>query len=210
MVDLVLSTGLSLACIQYCVNIPWDEEILQCSLVANRKGFRTKMQRLARSSASIGLFRSPPPSSSPCLAAATRIADRLSDPKPHFHAFQIPTIRLLSTSRIFFCSPPSVQENITPSYASPLPPSETPCESPLPEPAPTPDVSPVQVSPLEGTPAIEELDFVLPERPLSLDQLPEGILGEAAFDTIGLASWWPAGRWFLGGPDLSFILTPAE
>jgi len=47
---------------------------------------------------------------------------------------------------------------------------------------------------VEGAPAIEELDFVLPERPLSLEHLPEGILGEAAFDTLGLASWWPAGR----------------
>ena len=46
----------------------------------------------------------------------------------------------------------------------------------------------------EGTPKIEELDFVLPERPVSLDQLPEALLGEPAFDTIGLASWWPAGR----------------
>ena len=158
-----------------------------------------KMQRLARSSASIGLFRSQPPSSSPCLVAATRIADRLSDHKPQIHAFQIPTLRLLSTSRIFFCTP-SVQENITSSYSSPLPPSETPFQSPLGDPVPTPDVLPVQVPPevpaaaLEGAPAIEELDFVLPERPLSIDQLPEGILGEAAFDTIGLASWWPAGR----------------
>jgi len=111
----------------------------------------------------------------------------------------MPTLRLLSTSRIFFCTP-SVQENITSSYSSPLPPSETPWQSPLAEPVPTPDVPPVQVPPevpattVEGVPAIEELDFVLPERPLSIDQLPEGILGEAAFDTIGLASWWPAGR----------------
>ena len=154
------------------------------------------MQRLARSSASIGRFRSPP---SHCQMTATRIVDRLSGHKPQFQSFQIPALRLLSTSRIFFCTP-AAQENIAASYSSPLPPSETPWQSPLAEPSPTPDVPPVQVSPEnptttpEGPPAIEELDFVLPERPLSLEQLPEELLGEAAFDTLGLASWWPAGR----------------
>ena len=169
------------------------------SLPANHN-FR-KMQRLARSSVSIGLFRSPPPNL--CRVTATRLeVDRLSDHKPQFHSFQTPTHRLLSTSRIFFCTPAAVQENITSSYSSPLPPSDTPWQSPLAEPSSAPDVPAVQASPdspatsstVEGAPAIEELDFVLPERPLSLDQLPEGILGEPAFDTIGLASWWPAGR----------------
>jgi len=37
-----------------------------------------------------------------------------------------------------------------------------------------------------------ELVFDIPEKPVPLD-LPE-VLGEPAFDTLGLASWWPSGR----------------
>ena len=142
------------------------------------------MQRLARSAASLGLFRAATPS--PYLVTATRIME-CSPNKPKFHSFQIPTHRLLSTSRTFFCNP-AAQDNIPPSYSSPLPPQEKPT---LPEPPSTSADGPVSV---DGAPTIEELDFVLPERPLSLDQLPDGILGEPAFDTLGLASWWPAGR----------------
>ena len=142
------------------------------------------MQRLARSAASLGLFRAATPS--PYLVTATRIME-CSPNKPKFHSFQIPTHRLLSTSRTFFCNP-AAQDNIPPSYSSPLSPQEKPT---LPEPPSTSADGPVSV---DGAPTIEELDFVLPERPLSLDQLPDGILGEPAFDTLGLASWWPAGR----------------
>lgn len=37
-----------------------------------------------------------------------------------------------------------------------------------------------------------ELDFVLPERPLPLEDL--AVIGELPFDTLGLATWWPSGR----------------
>jgi len=40
--------------------------------------------------------------------------------------------------------------------------------------------------------ANNELVFDMPEKPTPLD-LPE-LLGEPAFDTLGLASWWPSGR----------------
>jgi len=39
---------------------------------------------------------------------------------------------------------------------------------------------------------MEELDFVLPDRPVPLEELVS--IGEPALDTLGLASWWPAGR----------------
>lgn len=40
--------------------------------------------------------------------------------------------------------------------------------------------------------ASNELVFDIPDKPIPLD-LPE-LLGEPAFDTLGLASWWPSGR----------------
>lgn len=45
---------------------------------------------------------------------------------------------------------------------------------------------------LGNTTASNELIFDIPEKPIPLD-LPE-ILAEPAFDTLGLASWWPSGR----------------
>jgi len=45
---------------------------------------------------------------------------------------------------------------------------------------------------LGDTAASNELLFDIPEKPIPLD-LPE-LLGEPAFDTLGLASWWPSGR----------------
>ena len=157
------------------------------------------MQRLARSAVSGGLFRSP--QSWP--RAGPRIALEQVH-KPQFDLFQSPCLRLLSTSRSLFCTPTVQESVVTPTYNSPITPPEYPSASP--EITPPGDVTATPEAPIivettpeatvviEGTPKIEELDFVLPERPVSLDQLPEALLGEPAFDTIGLASWWPAGR----------------
>jgi len=43
-----------------------------------------------------------------------------------------------------------------------------------------------------GVESTNELVFDIPERPIPFD-MPE-MLGEPAFDTLGLASWWPSGR----------------
>ena len=154
---------------------------------------------MARSTVSGGLFRSP--QSWP--RAGPRIALEQVH-KPQFDLFQSPCLRLLSTSRSLFCTPTVQESVVTPTYNSPIIPPEAPSASP--ETTPPGDVTATPEAPIivettpeatvviEGTPKIEELDFVLPERPISLDQLPEALLGEPAFDTIGLASWWPAGR----------------
>jgi len=154
---------------------------------------------LARSAVSGGLFRSP--QSWP--RAGPRIALEQVH-KPQFDLFQSPCLRLLSTSRSLFCTPTVHESVVSPTYNSPITPPETPSAPPetpspgvvtaTPEAPIIVETTPEATVVIEGTPKIEELDFVLPERPVSLDQLPEALLGEPAFDTIGLASWWPAGR----------------
>ena len=125
---------------------------------------------------------------------------------PQFAVVSFPQLRHLSLSGHRFNTAPEVAkevleevlDRVVPSIASIEPQAvvNTPTASKeelifeIPEkPQIVPDAS---VTTATETAAGNELVFDIPEKPLPVD-LPE-LLGEPAFDTLGLASWWPSGR----------------